>query len=197
MPWRKLDEDGEIEGLNAGSIPVVENYVARLNGAGQGWLLSGQIQLFAGYTVEIETMFVTDFSNIKALFTPGGTAYLPQIGGVETTTYRRGGGSAAAEASVDGDISESNPYFPYDGGLHKIVFTAARDIEIGAIGYDLNNAGRNVDGALMRFVVKDELGNTLNSIPLTNKEQGATQLQEAGSVTATMIDYNETVWEKL
>ena len=69
-----------------------------------------------------------------------------------------------------------------------------------------NNSNLSVIGARYNFVeffggaIKNieviKGGVIANKIPLTNKDQGATQLPTVGNVSATMVGYTPDVWEQ-
>ena len=179
-------------GAAGGSEPVV-NYIARTDGLTQGWNLSEEITLQEGWSVEVDVLYVTDSSTTRALFTPSGTAYLPANGGSEVS-YRRQGQIAALVSLDGGEYMDTNT-FNFDGDFHHIKFIAETQLGISAIFYDLNNSGRNIVGSVFNFVVRNALGTIVNRINLTNKSEGATQSPSVGSVSATMMNYSEDVWE--
>lgn len=169
--------------------PETINYVAKLDGATQYWQLSEDITIPIGGTAEFEIAYEANgnsymLANSDKLET---ALYLEdaEVLDVYNTNY-------LDNIFVDGVSTGS---LPYGETFHKVsVESTSNDTRVGLIGSRFT-IERFIRGAVKRFIVKDAVGTVLNEIPLTNKEQGATQLPTIGSVSAFMPNYTEDVWE--
>ncbi len=196
--WLRLNTyNFESEG-KVGVYPAVEdiNYVARLNGTDQYWLLSESIQLTSGDIVRL-TVKVSDLvGNLQYILDDDSGNFnrlFLILNDYGSTTFRK---SIINTLSID-NIQYADGATPpiYDGEFHYF------DINIR------NNSNLSVMGARYNFIeffggtIKDvevvKGGEVTNKIPLTNKAQGATQLPTVGNVSATMIGYSEDVWEQI
>lgn len=179
--------------LGGSEAPPQASYIALTDGVTQGWLLSSPIVASEGYTIDVKVKCAIDDSRTIALFSGEGTAYLPPNSSEAQVRYRRSG-NYIAQVSVDGAEAVNSYNYPFDGLEHSIRFYVNSEVTIEAISYDIYNNSRELPAAVYDLVVMNSLGVVVNEIPLTNKEQGATQLATVGDVNATMLNYTATVW---
>lgn len=173
--------------------PEPSNYVARPDGVSQYWLLTSPIGIPLGGKVEIDInylstsvtgddyLFCSSSSTATAMFQTGVSEY-----GVGSS------GQLSSGFTVDGVRTNT---VPYDNVFRTIsVESTGFDTEIAVIGARFNFI-RSTEAALKNFRVYDASGVLINEIPLTNKDQGATQLATVGGVDATMPNYTPEAWE--
>lgn len=207
MAWYKLDEEGNIEGLLKPLAPAI-NYVARLNGTDQYWQLSEEINAGSNFDFSISTQIetsgpsmITGANNSSAgcFFHNEGRFLIRDTNSVTYTsinTFPVNDGSIfdVRVLVVNGDL-----FFYVDGVLQAL----NRSNDGTFSGLFIHRIARRTEaafynkGVMYGFLLKDTSGNVLNEIPLTNKAQGATQLAAVGSVNATMVNYDESVWEQI
>ena len=179
--------------LEAVKSTPVANYVARLDGATQYWLLSSPIDAPLGGRIEIDInylanstadddyLFCSSTNTTTAMFQTGLSEY-----GVGSS------GQLSGDFTVDGVRTNA---VPYDNVFRTIsVDSTGFDTEIAVIGARFNFI-RTTEAALKNFRVYDASGVLINEITLTNREQGATQLATIGSINAFMPNYTPDVWE--
>ena len=182
----------EQAGFSIGGVapePAI-NYVARLEPvAGQYWQLSEPIPINEGY--EIYFTFVNNgYQSSSYLLcsndnTDTGLFTNPSDGRLLTS------GNTSITIDVDG---MGNNVETYDGLPHEITIEVLGGGSFQKLASRFNGV-RTLSGWIKSLVVRDELGNVVNEIPLTNKEQGATQLATVGDVNAFMPNYSSDVWE--
>lgn len=173
---------------------IVEQWVARLDGATQYWVFDVPVAVPLGGSVEIDLLYDpnTAIDNDYILCSETSTSTSSFFLSRETI----GVGSSGIISEYTIDDQESNN-FPYDNSFHTIKYIFDNDLgRVKFLGarFNIQQLSR---GIFKNFRVKDGVGNIVNEIPLTNKAQGATQLATVGNVNATMINYTNDVWEPL
>lgn len=166
-----------------------KQWVARLDGL-KYWQLSGPIVILDGYKIEFTFINTESGSNSYLLcanddlstgvFTSSSSGFLLTTG-------------TPMALDVDGNGSE---VVTYAGNIHEVT------VDVFGVGAFQKlctrfSEERMLMGWIKNLVVRDELGNVVNEIPLTNKSQGATQLPTVGSVSAVMIGYTGDEWEEI
>lgn len=178
--------------------PVVENYVARLNGTDQYWQLSEVIPLVGNFRVEADVAFNgLNETDLKVFDSTTGDSKRFDI---NINNYSEGAPFLNARnymsARVDGVETNSLPNDSLEFSL--VIYRGDSEVDrqtkellyIGA-RYSIENF---LDGYVRNLRIYDENDVLVNEIPLTNKAQGATQLATVGNVNATMIGYTPDVW---
>lgn len=175
--------------------PVIKN-VARTDGVSQGWSLSEPISITTNHLVRIKTYMVEDNGKTRRLFGgDGGENSLGYILHPNSQIYVKINNQNRGETSLDGEAFEQAPFFDVNVASHSIEMFVILNCEIDAIGFN-EIGGDYMPGALYEFEVELD-GVVTHAIPLTNKEQGATQLATVGNVNAFMSNYSSDVWEEL
>ncbi len=189
--------------------PIIE--VARLNGFSQYWQLSSPIVIPEGSDFEMEI-------SASRVSTVWGNL-------ISGTNFRVSARGATGAYSLRVDIDEgglrgahtADNTWPSDNQTRKAVVSRVGSIisvqlddidgitttnyegpiQVVKLGRDAVIGGNDyLKGYAINLRVR--INNTLtNSIPLTNKSQGATQLPTVGNVSATMVNYSEDVWEEV
>lgn len=206
MAWYKLDEEGNIEGLLKPLAPLI-NYVARLNGTDQYWQLSEEINTGTNFDFSISTQIevsgpsmITGANNrdVGGFFHHGGKVSVRDTNGRTYTTLSAFPIGSGAIFDMRVLVVNGNLSLYVNDELQSM--NRANDGTFA--GLFLHRIGRRVEdkfynkGITYGFLLKDVSGTVINSIPLTNKAQGATQLATVGNVNATMIGYTPDVWEQ-
>lgn len=177
--------------ISSGSEPVV-NYVARLDGVSQYWQFTGNIAIPINGSIEIDLLYDpnTSIDNDYILCSDSSTSTSSFF--LSRETIGVGGSGIISSYTIDGQVSNS---FPYDNKFHTIKYEF--DNNSGSIRFlgTRFNIQQLSSGIFKNFRVKDSLGDVVNEVPLTNKEQGATQLATVGSINAFMPNYSSDVWE--
>ncbi|GAA61826.1 hypothetical protein P20652_3715 [Pseudoalteromonas sp. BSi20652] len=177
---------------------LTDVYGARTDGIMQYWELSEPIPAPIGTLIELQTYGITSKSYGAVLSASGGgTASFPDTEGGNTLAYRRGG-QISAQISVDDGAFEITPAYPFDAvGVHTVKYQiTGANMSVHYINADVPNNRWYLSGALLSFKLTTPDG-TVYEIPLTNREQGATQLATVGDINATMINFSTDVWEQL
>lgn len=183
----------EQAGFSIGSAtpePVI-NYVARLDGLSQYWQLSESIAILTGHTIEFIFGGFTNSGSYKRFV--GSRDFSVSVdSGPQGSRFRLEGSAA----TLDGAFVDPNNLtaIPTEGDS-MLVVTPLSGFSLESIGNLPGRSDREVAAYIYSFRVKDAAGNILNEIPLTNKDQGATQIATVGSVNATMPNYSADVWE--
>lgn len=169
---------------------TAKNYVARLDGLTQYWQLSDPISLQLG---DVVNFGFTGFENngaFKRFF--GSSDFILSLDtGTDGDKFRL---RSALSATVNGSSITSDQTLIPTSGLNEVSVDvgATKDIET-LLSLGTNNL---LSAAIYGFkVVRSDT--VIHEIPLTNKSQGATQLPTVGSVSATIINYTEAVWQDL
>ena len=184
----------EQAGFVKSKLALAIKWVARLDGVSQYWKLSEPVLIPDGGTIEFELMYSSESTNTEDyILTSEGSSntsmFLSYISQISV-----GSSGIISSFTVDG-ANTSN--LPYDDKFHKIVSTVnSSNGSVGILGARFNYV-RTIGAAIRNFTVKNSIGDVVNSIPLTNKGQGATQLATVGNVNATMVNFTPDVWEQI
>ena len=170
------------------SVPVI-NYVARLNGDDQWWLLSNSI------IIPSDNKFGLSFVNYGDT-TPPNDGIFSRVGGLNYLSLRPDNTLEVNEnitVTIDGlSISNNDDISIYlDGYPHNIECTAVNEVVIDRI------ASLRFSGFYFKGAVFDAYFNTSSSLielPLTNRELAENQISNDGSITAVMQGYSDSVW---
>lgn len=169
----------------------VKNYVARLDGLTQYWAFSEPLDLLSGDEIHLSyTDIATDGS--RSYFFGDDTyqfALFSTVDGVYFDGYE-------TASTVNGDAIINEVTEIPVSGINGLKMVIARIGTAERIGSSPDAGTVKMNGAIFNFKVVSG-GVVINEIPLTNKSQGATQLPTVGSVSATMVNYTEAVWQEL
>ena len=187
MAWYKLDEEGNIEGLFKPLTPLI-NYVARLNGADQYWQLSGPINVENDDRIGISFIGGVITNSYARFFASDNNSFSVDAN-IDGATFRVSSGVS----TLDGAIINTGEPIP-TVGKHDIILETANAGVLNTLGEF--NGSRFNNLPLYSFFIERN-GTVIHQIPLTNKAQGATQLATVGNVNATMVNYDESVWEQI
>lgn len=166
------------------------NYVARLDGLTQYWQFSDSINLTANDIIEL-SFIGGDVSNAFAMFyeSDSGDFYISVTS--DTVSFRIKAAFGSPMLNGQQIVNNTTP-IPSSG--ENAISSAVVSSEV------LSVLGCRIGGSLFMNlplygfkVIRS--GTVIHEIPLTNKSQGATQLPTVGSVSATMVNYTEAVWE--
>jgi hypothetical protein len=171
--------------LEAVQAPAV-NYVARLDGT-QYWQFTSPINVLLGDVLKVKT------SRPSSQFTPvyeiQGRSEILRSSGGDLIQYI-GSGSVSVNG---GEVVSGVTAYPASANFECIIGQSG---EIEFLGVRTDTLTNKFEGVIYGFEIIRN-GVVINSIPLTNKAQGATQLATVGNVNATMVGYNEDVWEQV
>ena len=205
----------EQAGFVLGSPSDAKRYVYRLNGSDQHFELSSP--LIAGVNDDFTLKIKADRGDRAAgcflMTSMNGASYGINI--YSTGDYSIGEGRISVfglgnSPLVDGlnsftdlDIEVSRLSGVWTITVNGISDTKTPTSEPPAIATSTDtNLGRRVSGSFYSDGYISNLeyylnGTLVNKILLTNKPQGATQLPAVGSVSATIVGYNENDWEEV
>lgn len=196
----------EQAGFVGSALPIIE-YVAQADGATQFWQLSDPIAAPANTDFTF-TAYIsgTRTSDIEGVFSDsGGSSWIRALDSDQSQDLQMliGGSFKGASYPVGYDLRDGN------FNLFKLSRVG------GQLSFSINDSGmKSLGTSNAEFVIDNlfrfsnqyfagviygfevEIGGVItNSIPLTNKAQGATQLATVGSVNAFMPNYTELVWK--
>lgn len=170
-------------------IPVVEQYVAQLDGVTQYWQLTSPIALEVGDEISFKAARESGAATVKQWFASGSRL---RINVQANNKIEEVGG----DLYLDGEfVTNYTADFPVDGLEHDFKY------EITSAGRSLTILGASeggfekLGGHFKNLSIKRN-GVIIHEIPLTNKSQGATQLATVGKVNAFMPNYTDAVWRK-
>jgi len=183
----------EQAGFSLGPSSVVKNYVYRLDGLANYFQLSEEIKVPDGGSIELDLMYDSENqSTTEYVLTSEGSSDTALFF-TSREVMQAGSSGYISDVLVDGVITS---VLPYDNTFHAIKCIASGGLaKVGILGARFNYT-RTSSGIIKLFRVRDSSGTVINEIPLTNKSQGATQLPTIGSVSATIVGYNESDWEE-
>ena len=169
----------------------VKQYVARLNGTDQYWQLSEGITLELGDLVEFEFISYGDNIGSFVIDSTDRSAFMLNKDGVVQRAL------ALGFMDINGEMVQNlaTP-FPSVGVINLV--SIRMDVSVTTIefiGCEYRE-DRGYFSGLFRNLKVTRGGSVVHQIPLTNKAQGATQLATVGNVNATMVGYNNDVWEQ-
>lgn len=192
-----LEQAGFVTG---NSNPVV-SYVAELNGTDQSWEFSSPVSLGEADDCKIRLKLTLNRNTTQVIYGGGSSPERLYIG-TENGNWLIGNGTDRIDTLVASPIGvELATELVLSGGVFKLTVNGSVVYE-QPIKYSTsknltgisNLSGFRVFGFAYDFQV--EIGGvTTNSIPLTNKPQGATQIATIGGINATMTNYDESVWK--
>lgn len=177
-------------------IPSLKTeWVAQLDGATKHWQLSESIPLTSGDIVRLSV-------NVSALI--GSFQYvIDDASGSFNRLFliiNDNGSISFRDAiinslKIDGFQYASGSTPPiYDGEFHEIEIAIKSNSNLSVLGSRFNFI--EFFGGAIKDLEVFKGGVLTNQIPLTNKAQGATQLDTVGNTNATMINYTGDEWEK-
>lgn len=190
---------------------VIEEYVARLDGATKYWQLSEPIPVLENQDYKLTLYIQGERNNFEGVFE--GTDLWFRFMDQDSVDFFRHYG----QLSLDGVTSTALDWKgvnPRNGELNKlsiirsegITYSQINDGDIKIEGSSFNGAfeisslgkyaSNNFLGVIYGFEFEID-GVLTNSIPLTNKDQGATQLATVGNINAAMINFTGDEWEQL
>lgn len=187
--------------------PPVVNYVARLDGVSQYWQLSEAIIIPQGaaYKIYIDTDLSASNGDVVQTYMGSGdpnTDFWWYRNGTDVKScivrfFNSEFVSFVFSEAISGVVSVES-----DGSNLTIESNGQRVSRPSSMmldGFSISLIGYRGYYAYAKGVMKDfkvEINGVLtHSIPLTNREQGATQLATVGNVNATMPNYTPDVWE--
>lgn len=192
--------------MSNGSTTIPKTYIdiANLNGANQEWEISERL-------IDIDNLSGLKFKGEYISSDDGGTLISQSTddGLKEFQIFR-------AASEIRFSIGDTVTAFPatFTGGLFEVEFTDNTTVNVYADGVLVIDAGVVAigngryptakttlmsrhgfykSGAVINFEhYQDDI--LVNKLPLTNKDEGATQSSSVGDITATLTNYNESVW---
>lgn len=164
-------------------------YVARLDGLTQYWQLSEPIIILPNDSIELSFIGGIVDNGLAAFVVT--TNFAVRFDVDSTASYLRENGLSATLNGVD-----------VDSGVTTVPSSGSNEVALSVTSSGSLEQIASVEGSrLMNLPVYSfkviRGGTVIHEIPLTNKAQGATQLPTVGSVSATMINYTEAVWQEL
>lgn len=166
-------------------------WVARLDGVTQYWQLSEPILIFDGYKIEF-TFINYELGQSNAYLLCANDSIDTGVFTSITTGYLSHTSYTAISIDVDG---MGQDVVTFNGDTHMVTCDVLESGSFQKLCSRFNET-RMLSGWIKDLTVKNELGEIIHSIPLTNKAQGATQLATVGNVNATMVNYTGDEWEK-
>lgn len=193
--------------MGGGSPPVAESFVARTNGTDQSWALSESIVIpeNTDFKLGLDIMATSD----------GYTGVLSATGG-DFLRFLAKSQTHNLQMFIGGSYLTLIPYSTginlRDGVYRRIMIKReSLDVSVSVGGGEYIQVSTGVTGsfsidALSRYLSSEfpgvianfeveVSGVKTNEIPLTNKDQGATQIATIGTVNAAMVNYTPDVWE--
>ncbi len=192
--------------LKRKAADVVEQWVAQLDGATQGWQLTSDITIPAGAPFKIKIQAELDRESTRHIFSNYKTddfrlLSLSQLNAAQLFV----GVNSGFYTNLIPSETISTVELVGDGSSYSIVIdgvVADSSLQVGDITFNSIGGkwGAGTSAGLGIGVHSDlsvEINGVLtNQIPLTNKAQGATQLATVGNINAFMPNYTEAVWRK-
>lgn len=188
---------------------ALEQWVYRTDGATQYWQLSEPVTAPASVDFTF-TAYIsgTRTSDIEGVFSDsGGSSWIRALNSGQGQDLQMfiGGSFKGASYPIGYGLRDGNfNLFKLSRVGGQLSFSI-NDSEMKSLGssnaeFSIDNlfrfSNQHFAGVIYGFEVEIN-GVLTNQIPLTNKLQGATQLPTIGSVSATIVGYNENDWEKL
>lgn len=184
-----------------GTLSDVKNYVYRLNGIDKYIQFSQPLLLTSDCEISLDV--ILGKTTTQVIYGEGSSPERFYIG-TENGNWLVGNGTDRVDTMSSADISVINKtVVTLSGGVFKLTvnsivvyeqpikYSTAKDLDgISTL------SGFRLLGSAFNFILSNS-GTVVNNIPLTNKIQGATQLPTIGSVSATIVGYNENDWEEL
>ena len=177
--------------MGGGGSPVV-NYVARPDGETQRWQLSEPIEIEVDDVIELS--FIGGVMDDRTRYLFGEPTFQYGVYATGISASKAIELSAGTTATMDGQPISSGTLPLPSSGKHELVATTSSVVTLSFLGARNLSSSQITSLPIYNFrVIRN--GTVIHEIPLTNKEQGATQLATVGSINATMINYTPDVWE--
>ena len=190
-PWGGVGESVIVPPVIPPDPP--KNYVYRLDGLTKYYQLSEEIPIPDGGSIELDLMYDSENQSTDEYVFTGENSSDTALFFTERERLRTGPSGYISEILVDGEVTDA---LPYDDAFHTIKCIASGGLtKVGILAARFSYT-RTSSGVIKLFRVRDSGGAVINEIPLTNKDQGATQLPTVGNVSATIINYTDT-WEEV
>lgn len=187
--------------LAAVSMPKAE--IALLDGATKSWDFSSPIPLGMADNCKVSLKLILNRNTTQVIYGGGSSPERLYIG-TENGNWLVGNGTDRVDTLVAVPIgTELTTELVLSGGVFKLLVNDSVVYE-QPIKYSTSKSltgisdlsGFRLFGYAYDFEV--EVDSVIaNSIPLTNKPQGATQLATVGNINATMINYTGDEWGQL
>ncbi|WP_350654841.1 hypothetical protein [Pseudoalteromonas sp. D48-MNA-CIBAN-0056] len=175
----------------ANEAAEAEQWVAQLDGAMQSWQLTSPINLIANDIVEL-SFTGGQVSNAFAMFLESDSRNFYISTTSDSLNFRV---KAAFGSPMLNDQLIDNNVTPVPSNGDNT--TSAATVGAEVMSYITSRAGSSLFLSLAVYnfrVIRN--GVVIHEIPLTNKEQGATQLATVGNINAFMPNYTNAVWRK-
>lgn len=184
--WRKYAISS---GSGVSKKDVIENILSRsfatLNGVNQYWQLSRGVEVMAGDQVSL-SFIGGQISQAYARFFASSDNQMSIDSNADSSSFRLSGGVVTLDGS-----SISNGVLIPTSGHHTVSSIMSDDVTIETLGS--LGTSRLINLALYNFKVIRS-GEVIYSIPLSNRSQGATQNPTVGDVSASLVNYDASVW---
>jgi len=191
----------EQAGFSLGSYNIVKNYIYKLDGSNKYINFSDPLLLTSDCEISLDVILGSNTTQV--IYGDGSSPERFYIG-TENGNWLVGNGTDRVDTMSPAGISVINEtVVTLSGGVFKLAvnsvvvyeqpikYSTAKDLDgISTL------SGFRMLGSAFNFTLSKS-GTVTNSIPLTNKAQGATQLPTVGSVSATIVGYNENDWEEV
>lgn len=185
-------------------------YMPRLDGGAQFWLFSRPLSVTENENYKMTFYIKGDRDKFEGIF-EGVNTWFRLMDQNNVNFFQHFG--QLSVSNVTSTALASNNVNPRDGNLNKltlirdagVTYSQINDGEIYLEGsgftgaFEISALGKYSSSYFSGFIFGFEFeidGVLTNSIPLTNKEQGAVQLPTVGDITATMANYTPLVWER-
>ena len=191
----------EQAGFSLGSSNIVKNYIYKLDGSNKYINFSDPLLLTSDCEISLDV--ILEKNTTQVIYGEGSSPERFYIG-TENGNWLVGNGTDRVDTMSPADISVINEtVVTLSGGVFKLTvnsvvvyeqpikYSTAKDLD----GISTLSGFRMLGSAFNFTLSKSDT--VTNSIPLTNKAQGATQLPTVGSVSATIVGYNENDWEEV
>lgn len=171
--------------------PEEVTYVPKLDGATQHWELSETLQLYKNDKISFDVLVGNDY--------PPNIAMILTYPGRYRTLLRVDNGGFTGGLGWVTENGEPVDNIARDGEVHRYTFelsTESRTLSVLGAQYTGEDYIRHFKAAIFNLRIERD-GKVINEIPMVNPTQGETQLASVGTVNAKMINYTDSVWEKL
>lgn len=175
-------------------------YIAQLDGSSRSWQFDTPIPLGMANDCSINLSVILQRNTTQVIYGGGSSPERLYIG-TENGNWLIGNGTDRVDTLVPAPLNvETKTNLILSGGIFKLVVDNITVYE-QPIKYSTSKSltgisdlgGFRLLGFAFDFSVTMS-GVIQNKLPLTNKQQGDTQLATIGNINATMIGYNDNVW---
>lgn len=181
-----------LDDVSFGTASGVKNYVYRLDGLTKYFQLSEPINLLANDLVEL-SFIGGSVTNSFAMFLESDSKNFYLSVTSDKVAFRIK--ATFGTPMLNGDEIVSNVTPVPSSGKNTISAETVNSEVLSVIG------ARTGGTLLMNLPIYNfkviRSSTVIHEIPLTNKAQGANQLPTIGSVSATIVGYNENDWEEV